>query len=171
MDNPGRACNGGGSVGRIGSGGVVRNAVNNNELRSRKKGSFNKNKGGFKDLDVYKDSYAAILIVFKKILPVIPKEERYDLYDQLRRSVKAIPRLIAEGHSKRHQNKGFQKYIDDAHAESNETIVSISQVRDLYAPQYLLELCDKLIDIYDKTSRGLYNLAASWENFHRRKQP
>lgn len=154
MDNPGQAYNGGGSVGRIGSGGVMRNAEN----------------GGFKDLDVYKDSYAAMLIVFKKILPIVPKEERYDLYDQLRRSVKAIPRLIAEGHSKRHQNKGFQKYIDDAHAESNETIVSISQVRDLYAPQDLSELCDELADIYDKTSRGLYNLALSWEDFHRQNK-
>lgn len=126
--------------------------------------------GSFKDLNVYRDSYGAMLVIFKRILPILPREERYDLHDQLRRSAKAIPRLIAEGHSKRHQNKGFQKYIDDAHAESNETIVSITQVKDLYAPRDLLGLCDELADIYDKTSRGLYNLAASWNEFHSRKK-
>jgi four helix bundle protein len=63
---------------------------------------------------------------FKDILPKLLKEEEYDLKNQLRRAVKAIPRLIAEGHSKRHQKRGFQKYIDDAMTESNETIVSLS---------------------------------------------
>jgi len=123
--------------------------------------------GGFLDLDVYQNSYKAMLIVFRKILPVIPKEERFDLLDQLMRSSKAIPRLIAEGHSKKHQNKGFQKYIDDAHAESNETIVSISQVRDLYALENIKELCNDLLDLYDMISRQLYNLAASWRNYHK----
>jgi len=54
------------------------------------------------------------------------------LVDQLRRSTKAIPRLIAEGHSKRHQKKGFQKYLDDAMTESNETMVSLAQAKDIY---------------------------------------
>ena len=61
----------------------------------------------FQDLDVYQNTYSAMLTVFKHILPRLPKEEEYDLKDQLRRSTKAIPRLIAEGHSKRHQRKGF----------------------------------------------------------------
>ena len=123
--------------------------------------------GGFMDLGVYWESYRGMIIIFKEILPLLPKGERFDLFDQLRRSSKAVPRLIAEGHSKRHQNKGFQKYIDDAHAESNETIVSLCQVKDLYAPEDKKELCDQLINIYDKISRQLYNLAISWERFHR----
>lgn len=129
-----------------------------------------RNIGGFHDLDVYQSSYKAMIIVFKEILPLLPKTERTDLYDQLSRSAKAIPRLIAEGHSKRHQNKGFQKYIDDAHAESNETIVSIYQVRDLYALGKSIDRCNELVDIYDKISRQLFNLAVSWESFHSRKQ-
>ncbi|MBU1146939.1 MAG: four helix bundle protein, partial [Candidatus Omnitrophica bacterium] len=83
----------------------------------------------FRDLEVYQNSYKAMLIVYKDVLPKLPREEYFDLKDQLRRSAKAIPRLIAEGYAKRHQNKGFQKYIDDAMTESNETIVSLSQVR------------------------------------------
>ena len=200
MYDSGKAYGGGGGVGRIGSvGRYAENDAStkrptfhqthpNNDQRIRDADSTNAYRGsggvgrigerkasgdkigGFKDLDVYKNSYEAMLIIFKKILPILPSGERYDLYDQIRRSSKAVPRLIAEGHSKRHQNRGFQKYIDDAHAESNETIVSISQVRDLYAPPNLIELCDKLIDAYDKISRQLYNLALSWEEFHKRNK-
>jgi len=124
----------------------------------------------FHDLDVYQSTYKAMLVVFKHILPKLPKEEEYDLKDQLRRSVKAIPRLIAEGHSKRHQKKGFQKYLDDAMAESNETIVSLSQARDLYHSYVDINICNELIDTYDKSSRQLYNLSLAWSKFSQRKE-
>jgi len=124
----------------------------------------------FQDLDVYQSSYEAMLLVFKHILPKLPKEEEYDLKDQLRRSAKAIPRLIAEGHAKRHQKKGFQKYLDDAMAESNETIVSLSQAKDVYYSYVDVNVCNELIDIYDKTSRQLYNLSLAWTKFGQRKE-
>jgi four helix bundle protein len=123
----------------------------------------------FQDLDVYQGTYQAMLEVFKHIVPKLPKEEEYDLKNQLRRSAKAIPRLIAEGHSKRHQKKGFQKYLDDAMAESNETIVSLSQVRDLYSRCVDTNVCGELIDSYDKASRQLYNLSLAWTKFGERK--
>lgn len=118
----------------------------------------------YEDLDVFQNSYRGMLLVFRVVLPALPREERFDLVDQIRRSAKAIPRLIAEGHSKRHQQRGFQKYIDDAHAESNETIVSLQQVKDLYAKGDLIGHCDKLIDLYDKISRQLYNLSKAWRS-------
>ena len=124
----------------------------------------------FDDLDVYQGTYQAMLVVFKHILPKLPKEEEYDLKNQLRRSSKAIPRLIAEGHSKRHQKKGFQKYLDDAMAESNETIVSLRQCRDLYARFIDVSVCNELIDIYDKASRQLYNLSLAWTKFSQRTE-
>ena len=110
-----------------------------------------------------------MLDVFKSILPSLPVEEKYDLVDQLRRSTKAVPRLIAEGHSKRHQKKGFQKYIDDAMAESNETIVSLTQARDLYSSRVDIKVCERLIDTYDKISRQCYKLAIAWDKFNERK--
>jgi len=126
----------------------------------------------FQDLDVYQNTYKAMLLVFKHILPKLPKEEEYDLKNQLRRSAKAIPRLIAEGHSKRHQKRGFQKYLDDAMTESNETIVSLSQVRDLYPGYVDVSVCSQLMDVYDKASRQLYNLSLAWTRFsQRRDQP
>ena len=123
---------------------------------------------GFQDLEVYQSSYKAMLLVFEHILPKLPKEEEYDLKNQLRRSAKAIPRLIAEGHSKRHQRRGFQKYLDDAMAESNETIVSLYQVRDLYLSFVDIDVCNELIDTYDKVSRQLYNLSLAWTKFSQR---
>lgn len=124
----------------------------------------------FQDLDACQNAYKTMILVHKEIAPRLPKEEDHDLKDQLRRSTKSIPRLIAEGHSKRHQKKGFQKYIDDALAESNETIVSLCQVRDLYSTCVDIELCNSLIDMYDKISRQLYNLALSWDTFNKRNR-
>jgi len=123
----------------------------------------------FHDLDVYQNTYTAMMTVFERVLPTLPREEEQDLKAQLRRSVKAIPRLIAEGHSKRHQKKGFQKYLDDAMAESNETIVSLCQARDLYSSCVSTETCNDLIDCYDKASRQLYNLSIAWTRFGERK--
>ncbi|MBN3032929.1 MAG: four helix bundle protein [Candidatus Saganbacteria bacterium] len=118
----------------------------------------------YEDLDVYINSYKAMLMVFRNILPLLPKEEKYDLVDQLRRSSKAIPRLIAEGYSKRHQVRGFQKYLDDAHAESNETLVSLKQAGDLYLYGCKPDGFTELLDLYDKISRQLFNLAEAWTN-------
>lgn len=61
----------------------------------------------FKDLEVYQSSYAASIEVIREVVPKLPKVEQGDLADQLRRSAKAIPRLIAEGYSKKHKKKGF----------------------------------------------------------------
>lgn len=119
----------------------------------------------FHDLAVYQTAYRAMLEVFKHVLPALPIEEKYDLTDQLRRSTKAIPRLIAEGHAKRHQKKGFQKYLDDALAESNETMVSLTQAKDLYRSLVDVRVCERLIDTYDKISRQCYKLALAWDGF------
>ena len=119
----------------------------------------------FHDLDVYNASYGAMLSVFRHILPGLPASEKTDLVSQLSRSSKAVPRLIAEGHSKRHQKRGFQKYIDDAMAESNETNVSLCQARDIYGTSIDGQICDSLIREYDKISRQLYNLGKAWSKF------
>lgn len=74
----------------------------------------------FRDLEVYQNTYAASIEVITKVVPKLRREEKNDLADQLRRASKAIPRLIAEGYSKKHQKKGFHKYLDDALTESNE---------------------------------------------------
>lgn len=122
----------------------------------------------FRDLDVYQSAYNVMLTMHKIILPKLPSSERYDLRDQLSRSSKAVPRLVAEGYSKRHQKAGFQKYLDDARTEANETIVGIEQCRDLY--DFDIKLCNELVDVYDKIARQLFNLAEAWDKFTDRKR-
>ncbi len=120
----------------------------------------------FRDLEVYQNTYEASILVMTKIVPKLPDSEKYDLKDQLSRSCKAPPRLIAEGYAKKHQKAGFQKYIDDAMAECNETIVSLEHVKDIYKIE--VDLCNQLIDIYDKSARQLFKLGVAWDKFKNR---
>jgi hypothetical protein len=48
----------------------------------------------FRDLEVYQNTYKACIEMMTKIIPDLPDFEKNDLKSQLRRSVKAIPRLI-----------------------------------------------------------------------------
>jgi len=119
----------------------------------------------YKDLEIYQRAYNACLIVMKDIVPKLPYSEKYDLKDQLSRSSKAIPRLIAEGYAKKHQKAGFQKYLDDAMAESNETGVSVCQSRDIYPNHVDITICEQLITEYDIIGKQLYRLREAWSKF------
>lgn len=120
---------------------------------------------GFHDLEVYQVSYRAAITVCQNIVPNLPVEEKFDLCDQLRRSSKAVPRLIAEGYAKRHQKRGFQKYLDDDLAEINETLVGLYQVRDLYLKFVDPNLLNILIETYERLAKQVYRLAEKWQTF------
>jgi four helix bundle protein len=119
----------------------------------------------FRDLQVYQNSYSACIEVMTKIIPSLPESEKFDLKKQLSSSVKAIPRLIAEGYAKRHQKYGFQKYLDDAMAECNETIVGMEMCRDIFGNHIDKKLCQELVNIYDVCGRQLYKLREAWGKF------
>ena len=120
----------------------------------------------FKDLEVYQNTYQAMLVVMREIIPKLPDSEKFDLKDQLSRCVKAAPRLIAEGYGKRHQTSGFQRYLDDAIGECNEAVVCLEQCKDIYGIEP--EVCDKQIKIYDQSARQLFRLAEAWDKFKKR---
>ena len=119
----------------------------------------------FHDLEVFQNSYETSIDIMTKIIPKLPEIEKHDLKSQISRSSKAIPRLIAEGYAKRHQKKGFQKYLDDAMAECNEMIVNLCHCRDIYFNYIDTKSCDGLIEIYDKTGRQIYKLSLVWNKF------
>ena len=123
----------------------------------------------YRDLEVYQRAYSACLLVMKEIVPKLPQSERFDLKDQLSRSSKAVPRLIAEGFVKKHQKAGFQKYLDDAMAESNETGVGLSQSKDIYEQNVNVEICENLIGEYDIIGKQLYRLRGAWNKFSKTK--
>jgi four helix bundle protein len=121
----------------------------------------------FRDLDVYQNSYKACIEVMKRIIPNLPDSEKFDLKHQLSSSVKTVPRLVAEGYAKRHQKYGFQKYLDDAMAECNETIVGIEMCKDIFGKHIDIKLCEELVTIYDVCGRQLYRLREAWGRFPR----
>jgi len=133
------------------------------KIENRKKKTIK----SFRDLYVYQNLYRAMIIVLTKIIPKLPKEEKYDLRDQMRRACKAAPALIAEGFAKRYQKKNWQKYIDDTTGECNEMVHHLSVCIDVYANFVNSKLCKEVIDIYDISCAQLYNLKKSWQNFHK----
>lgn len=54
-----------------------------------------------------------------------PKEERYALSDQLRRSSRSVTRAIGEGYRKRQYPKHFSSKMSDADMENTETQISL----------------------------------------------
>jgi len=123
----------------------------------------------FHDLIVYQNLYKAMVLVHTKVIFALPKEERFDLVDQMRRCSKAGPALIAEGFAKRYQKRQWRKYINDALGECNEMIHHLSVCVDVYNRYADVVLCRKLINLYDLTCKQLTNLGKSWQNFHDKK--
>ncbi len=123
----------------------------------------------FKDLDVYQRSYKACLMVMQQVVPKLPAIEKYDLASQLSRSSKAVPRLIGEGFAKKHQIKGFQKYLDDAMAESNETEVGMNQCKDIYFKEIDPNLSMTLIKEYNIIGRQIFKLREAWSGFSEKR--
>ena len=74
----------------------------------------------FKDLLVYEKAYQTSQTIFE-ISKGFPKEERYSLTDQIRRSSRSIGAQIAEGWGKRRYIKHFISKLTDADAEVQET--------------------------------------------------
>ncbi len=127
----------------------------------------NKTIKSFHDLKIYQNLYKAMIIVLNDIIPKLPREERYDLVDEMRRACKAGPALIAEGFAKRYQKKNWQKYINDTMGECNEMVHHLSVCIDVYSKFIDKEICKKVIDIYDTSCKQLTCLGKSWQNFHK----
>ncbi len=120
----------------------------------------------FQDLIVYQNLYKAMKIVLTEIIPNLPKEEKYDLVDQMRRGCKAAPALLAEGIAKRYQKINWLRYLNDTIGESNEMIHHLSVCIDIYPKYVNVNLCKEVINTYDLTCKQLTNLKKSWINFH-----
>jgi four helix bundle protein len=110
-----------------------------------------------------------MLKVHKELVPRLPRDEKYDLSDQLKRASKSAPALIAEGFAKRYQKRHWNKYILDTIGECNELIHHITVCIDLYPNHVDANLCQELINTYDICCKQLTKLNQSWQNFHKEK--
>lgn len=121
----------------------------------------------FKDLKVYQMAYNAATELFE-VSNSFPKEERYSLCDQIRRSSRSVCANIAEGYRKRCYPKHFAMKMTDADAEASETTVWLDFARDC---KYLdAEAHGRLTNIYDEIGRMRGGMARNPEKFIPKKE-
>ena len=77
---------------------------------------------GHKDLKVYQSAFELAMQIYT-ITKAFPKEERYSLTDQMRRSSRSVAANIAESYRKRQYPNMFVSKLADADAEASETQV------------------------------------------------
>ncbi|MDC8005512.1 four helix bundle protein [Aureisphaera galaxeae] len=83
---------------------------------------------GFKELLAYQKSFGLAMRVFE-ISKSFPKEERYSLTDQIRRSSRSVCANISEAYRKRRYEKHFISKLTDSDAENAETQTWLSFAR------------------------------------------
>jgi four helix bundle protein len=84
---------------------------------------------GHKSLRVFQLAYKLAMEIFE-ISKAFPKEERYSLTDQIRRSSRSVPANIAEGYRKRQYPNAFANKMSDADGEATETQVWLDVSKD-----------------------------------------
>ncbi len=87
----------------------------------------------FRELKVYEKAREAAKEVFE-LTKDFPREERYALTDQIRRSSRAVKAMLAEAWARRRYKAAFINKIDEALGEANETQ---SWLDDALDSQYL----------------------------------
>jgi len=94
----------------------------------------------FETLKVWQKAHAFMLEIHRQLLPFLPKEEKYGLSDQIRRSSKSVGANIAEG-SGRFYYMDNVRFCYQARGSLDETINHLKVALDL-------GFCEK--DLYDE---------------------
>jgi len=76
--------------------------------------------GSVRDLDVYRLAFDTAMEIFE-ITKSFPKEEKYSLIDQIRRSSRSVCTNLAEAWRKRRYKAVFINKLSDAEQEAAET--------------------------------------------------
>ena len=117
---------------------------------------------GYRDLKVYQLAYKLAMELFHET-QAFPKDEKYSLVDQIRRSSRSVPANIAEAWKKRDYPKVFVHKISDAAGEATETEVWLDFSFDcsyLQKKQY-----NHFRQKYDEINRMLHRMMSSPEKF------
>ena len=124
--------------------------------------SRNQNYRGFRDLKVYQLSYKLALEIFE-LTKSFPKEEKYSLIDQIRRSARSVSTNIAEAWYKRKYPKSFISKLVDAAGEAGETEVWIDFS---FAHGYLdIEKQEYFIEKYNEVGKMLSSMINQPDKF------
>src|SRR5947209_20481788 len=117
---------------------------------------------GHRDLKVYQLAYKLAMEIFN-LSKVFPKDERYSLTDQIRRSSRSVAANIAEGFRKRQYPNMFVSKLAESDAEATETQVWLDFARDC---GYLSpESYKRLTSSYEEVGKMLASMIAHPEKF------
>ena len=117
---------------------------------------------GFKDLIVYQKAYKLAMEIFK-ITGSFPKEEKYSLIDQIRRSSRAVPANISSAWTKRKYPKSFISKLLDSLEEEAETEVWLDVSHDC---KYIdNQLHESLTENYQEVAKMLHSMINSPDKF------
>jgi four helix bundle protein len=118
----------------------------------------------FKELIVYQKAYKLAMEIFE-VSKAFPKEEKYSLTDQIRRSSKSISANIAEAWARKKYIKSFVNKLTDSLGEEFETEVWLDFAKD---SQYLSkEDHARLTKDYDEVRKMLISMIANPDKFFR----
>lgn len=122
---------------------------------------------GHRDLKVYQLADNLAMEIFE-VSKAFPKEEKYSLTDQIRRSSRSVAANIAEGFRKRQYPKMFVSKLADADGEATETQVWLDFARDskyLSPEQNII-----LVKGYEEVGKMLGTMMSMPEKFMPRAQ-
>ncbi len=121
----------------------------------------------FKDMKVYKMSYALAMEIFH-LSKSFPKEEVYSLTSQIRRSSRSVCLNLAEAYRKRNYPNHFASKCTDVDAEASETTVSLDFAKDC---SYITpEIHQSLIKRYEEVGKMLGGMIQHPEKFVPKKK-
>jgi len=115
-----------------------------------------------RELDVHKLAFEAAMKIFE-ITKGFPKEEKYSLTDQIRRSSRSVCSNIAEAFRKRRYPKAFVSKLSDSEGEAAETQVWLDfSLRCKYIGEQVYKELDKQ---YDNIIGKLVNMSLQPEKW------
>ena len=85
----------------------------------------------FRELRVYQLAFKSAMLIFE-LSQAWPKEERYSLTDQVRRSSRSVCSNIAEGWRKRRYEAAFVSKFSDADKRLNKLETKLEQATEEY---------------------------------------
>ena len=116
----------------------------------------------YKELKVWQRSYQLCLKIYK-VTKIFPKEERYGLTSQIRRSAVSIPSNIAEGYGRK-TTADYIRYLYISYGSVCELETQILLSMDLgYIDSAIIE---KIKDEIQQIERMLKGLIKSSDNKH-----
>jgi len=109
----------------------------------------------FRDLIVYQKAYKLAMDIFT-ISKEFPKEEKYSLTDQIRRSSRSVTSNIAEAWARKRYIKSFVNKLTDSLGEEYETEVWLDYSKD--CDYMTAETHDDLLNKYDEVRKMLISI-------------